>query len=56
MKKQGIRKTIVSFVLLIALLTVQVMQVAAETNNTDTPSVVCTTFSCMVQVNNYSIL
>lgn len=49
MKKQGIRKTIVSFVLLIALLTVQVMQVAAETNNTDTPSVVCSTFSSLYQ-------
>lgn len=49
MKKQGIRKTIVSFVLLIALLTVQVMQVAAETDNTDTPSVVCSTFSSLYQ-------
>ena len=49
MKKQRIRKTIVSFVLLIALLTVQVMQVAAETDNTDTPSVVCSTFSSLYQ-------
>lgn len=49
MKKQGIRKTIVSFVLLIALLTVQVMQIAAETDNTGTPSVVCSTFSSLYQ-------
>lgn len=60
MKKQGIRKTIVSFVLLIALLTVQVMQVAAETDNTDTPSVVCSTFSSLysafIQANDGDVI
>lgn len=60
MKRQRIRKTIVSFVLLLALVTVQVMQVAAETDHTKTPSVVCSNFSslysALIQANDGDVI
>ena len=46
-KVQRFKKVITSILLLIALLTVQVMQVAAETDQNDTPSVVCSDYSSL---------
>ena len=48
-KVQRFKKVITSILLLIALLTVQVMQVAAETDQNDTPSVVCSDYSSLYQ-------